>query len=152
MLSPPAGSNGACISCTQQGSRGLQHHGLAGVVHPSQTFWISISKKGNSTYSCPKRRLHQGRREGRGIQLLRCQWLHVQHPRIFLGPGLTNTHTAPCDQHWPYCGSCSTGSTSARKCSEFKHKTSAVLLQRNRQPANLTSSYSNTAVMTMNVF
>lgn len=59
MLIPPAGSNGACISCTQPG-----FHGLPGGVPSSQTFWISISKKGNSTYSCPKRCLHQGRREG----------------------------------------------------------------------------------------
>lgn len=60
----PAGSNGACISCTPQGFHGLQHHhGLPGGVHPSQSFWISISKKGNSMYSCPKRCLHQDRRE-----------------------------------------------------------------------------------------
>lgn len=33
-------------------------------LHPSHNFCISISKKGNSTYSCPKRCLHQGRRKG----------------------------------------------------------------------------------------
>lgn len=59
---------------------------------------------------------------------------------------LPGTSTDPC------CGSCSTSSTSARKYSEFKHKTSAVMLQRNQQPANLTSSSMATAIMTMNVF
>lgn len=35
-----------------------------------------------------------------GVQLLRCHWLHVQQQlRTVMGPGLTNPHTAPCEQH-----------------------------------------------------
>lgn len=41
--------------------------------------------------------------KGHRVQLLRWQWLHVQQQqlRTVMGPGLTNPHAAPCDQHWP---------------------------------------------------
>lgn len=68
-----------------------------GESNPPKLFEFPSARKG--TAHTAVQRGVCARTGGKGHEV-QCHWLHVQQQlRIVVGPGLTNPHTAPCDQH-----------------------------------------------------